>query len=71
MTLSRKKMVLIAVALVALVAGGLVAFLVPSNQSGPSSGSHSTFGVLIVLYASLIPVYAAAARRRRDKNNDG
>ncbi|THD35195.1 MAG: hypothetical protein E7773_12135 [Sphingomonas sp.] len=69
---SRNKIILIAVALVALVAGALIAFLAPtSHKAGPSSGPHTVLIALLPIYVSLIPIYAGAARRRRNKNNDG
>jgi len=67
---SHKKTALIAIALVTLVAGGLIAFFVPtSHESGSSSGSHTIFIALLPIYTSLIAVFAA--RRRRNKKTDG
>lgn len=67
---SQKKVALIVVAFVALVAGGLIAFFAPtSHESGSSSGSHTIFIALLPLYMSLIAIYAA--RRRRNKKTDG
>ena len=70
MMCSRKKLVLLAVAGVALIAGGLVAFLLPSSHDTvSSSGSHTVFIALVPIYMSLIAVLAA--RRRKDTNSDG
>lgn len=69
---SRKKLALIALGLAVLVAGAVAALLLASPET-PEQSHHSSIAwvVLVPIYASFVPVYVAAARRRRNKKKNG
>ncbi|HEU4960104.1 MAG TPA: hypothetical protein VFT56_06820 [Sphingomonas sp.] len=69
--MSRKKLILMAVALLAVCIGVVVALVIPGDHA-----DHASSGSTPVIFASLIPVYVAvfASRRPRkgcakEKNN--
>ena len=75
MTLCTKKkqiVAAVAVALVAFTAGLVMMLLSPaSSESADNHPSHAQWIILLPIYTSLIPIYLAAMRRRKNKKNNG
>ena len=60
--MSRRKRVVLVVAMVAIVAGGFLLLGFSGRQ--PDEGHHGTFAAVLPVYTSLIAVFVATRRRR-------
>ena len=68
----KRAVVALAVAFVALTVGLVLVLLSPAPAgNGNDHSPGAEWIVLVPIYTSLIPIYLAAARRRKNKKNDG
>ena len=68
----KRALVALAIAFAALTVGLVLVLLSPaSSGNGNDHASSAGWIALVPIYTSLIPIYLAAARRRKNKKNDG
>lgn len=67
--ISRRRILMaMAVALVLIAVGGILLLTSKAEDAHPGTG-HSALIALVPVYAALVPIYIAAWRRRRNKND--